>query len=128
MKSNQLSDQLLRLAKPYTDVSANKNPEKRLNAVLMVACSAWNYAATELDIFKDSIFTTVEDPKAPSQLKIIFDDLVERKHRLFEQQTDVILNFELVSFNRKKIDITVTAVSAEQYLQRTKELEASKQG
>ncbi|MFT5161627.1 MAG: hypothetical protein ACI9FJ_000192 [Alteromonadaceae bacterium] len=121
-ETHQLSSQLLQLLEPYMDLSAHKKPRRRLNAMLLVASSAWNYAATGRDIFRDSVYTVLVNPSIPCRLTRLFDKLVERKNQLFADQPWVILDFTVLSFDSDAINIKVAGVTKAQYEHRVSQL------
>lgn len=118
MKNKKLSDNLLRLIKPFTQVAINQNSEKRLSVLLTVASAAWNYAVTDNEAYRDVLLKITPGQESHLEVVRVFDQLIARKNRLFAEDERVILNCSVGTIKRKEIDITVSFLTKEEYLQR----------
>jgi hypothetical protein len=118
MKNKKLSDNLLRLMKPFIQVATNQNSEKRLSVLLTIASAAWNYAVTGNEKYRDFLLKITTGQESHLEVVRVLEQLIARKKRLFAEDERVILNCSVGTIKRKKIDITVSFLTKEEYLQR----------
>ena len=118
MKNKKLSDNLLRLMKPLIQVATNQNAEKRLSALLTIASAAWNYSVTGNEEYRDVFLKIPTDQESHLGVERIFEQLIARKSRLFAEDERVILNCSVGTIKKKKVDISVSFLTKEEYLQR----------
>ncbi|MCP4323316.1 MAG: hypothetical protein GY787_16005 [Alteromonadales bacterium] len=118
MKNKKISDNLLRLMKPFIQVATDQNAEKRLSVLLTIASAAWNYAVTDNEEYRNIILKITTDQESYLEVVRVFEQLMDRKKRLFAEDERVILNCSVGSVKRKKIDITVPFLTKAEYLQR----------
>ncbi len=120
MKNKKISDKLLRLIQPFIQVAINQNTEKRLSVLLTIASAAWNYAVTENEEYRNILLKITTDQEGYLEVVHLFEQLMDRKNRLFAEDERVILSSSLGSIKRKNIDITVSFLTKEEFLQRNK--------
>ncbi|MGB5446128.1 MAG: hypothetical protein WBM99_11545 [Psychromonas sp.] len=118
MKNKKLSDNLLRLVNPFIQVATKQNAEKRLSVLLDIASAAWNYAVTENEEYRNFLLKVTTGQEGHLEVVRVFEQLIDRKKRLFAEDERVILNSSVEIIKRKKIDITVSFLTKEEYLQR----------
>ncbi len=118
MKNKKLSDNLLRLMKPFIQVVADQNSEKRLSVLLTIASAAWNYAITNNEEYRNILLKITTGQESHLEVTRVFEQLMDRKNRLFAEDERVILNCSVGTVKRKKIDITVSFLTKEEYFQR----------
>ncbi len=118
MKNKKLSDNLLRLMKPFIQVVTDKNSEKRLNVLLTITSAAWNYAVTDNEKYRNILVKITTGQESHLEVVRVFEKLIDRKNRLFAEDERVILNCSVGTIKRKKIDITISFLTKEEYLQR----------
>ena len=117
MKNKKLSENLLRLMKPFIQVATNQNSEKRLSVLLTITSAAWNYAVTGNEEYRNILLKITTGKEGHDEVMHVFEQLMDRKNRLFAEDERVILNSNVGTIKRKKIDITVSFLTKEEYLQ-----------
>ncbi|MCP4986723.1 MAG: hypothetical protein GY928_11910 [Colwellia sp.] len=118
MKNKKMSDNLLRLMKPFIQVATDQNSEKRLSVLLTIASSAWNYAVTNNEEYRDVLLKITPNQESHLEVMRVLEQLIVRKNRLFAEDERVILNCSVGKIKRKRIDITVSFLTKDEYLQR----------
>ena len=104
--------------KPFIQVATNQNSEKRLSVLLTIASAAWNYAVTGKEEYRNILLKITTGQESHAEVVRVFEQLMDRKNRLFAEDERVILNSSVGTLKRRKIDITVSFLTKEEYLQR----------